>query len=117
MSFFSFNRDNRKLVAIVFVSTAMTFLLTSSKLPSGIIAHDKMVEMLVDLELAKALAYNYNHTDDEAKQIFVQNVNIIYTTHGLSSEEFKENYIYYISNPQEFLHVYNDVVSKLESML
>lgn len=117
MSFFSFNENNRKLVAIIFISTVITFFLTSNKLPIPIIAHDKMVAILVDLELAKSSAYNYNHNDDEAKQIFMHNLNLIYSTHGLSSEEFKENYVHYINNPQEFLQVYNDVVYKLESML
>jgi hypothetical protein len=114
MSFLSLNR---KLASGIFIPITIVLLLTSTKLPKNFMPHDKMVEIIIDLELAKSLAYNYNHTEDEAKHIFTQNVNLIYSTYGLSAEEFKENYIYYIDKPQDFLTLYNDVVYKLESML
>lgn len=117
MNFFSKNRNNTKSIIITCISAAMILFLTSNKLPNRIITQDKMVEILVDLELTKSLAYNYNHTDDEANQVFEQNVNLIYTTHNLSPEAFKESYIYYMKQPQIFLTIYNEVVYKLENML
>lgn len=106
-----------KKFALLITSIFCCIILVSAKIPPNILSHNEMVNILVDLELAKSTAYEYTHTPEESKEIYKKNVIKIYEEYKISNDIFKESYNFYINNPKLLLAVYNDVIDQLTNLL
>lgn len=83
-----------------------------------ILPEDHMVDILVDLELARALAYDCENTDkNKADALFLENAKLIYEVHHTDATNFQNSYGYYFTNTQLMLRLYEKVVSRLEANL
>jgi hypothetical protein len=82
-----------------------------------VLAQGQMVDILVDLELAKAWA-NSVTTDQEAlKVLFSAKAKHIYQNYDIDDISFKHSYLHYLSYPERMLVLYEQVIAKLETLL
>lgn len=107
---------NRKFTLFT-TSIFCCIMLISANLPKNILSHNEMVNILIDLELAKSIAYEYTHTPEDSKEIYKKNVIKIYEEYKISNDIFRESYNFYINNPKLLLAVYNDVIDQLTNLL
>lgn len=86
--------------------------------PLGALPKGQMVGILVDLELAKAMAYDYNNDEEEsADQLFQGNAQLIYQAHDTEPATFQESYLYYLAYPKLMQEIYELVIARLEELL
>lgn len=115
-----------------------------ARFPLGTLSKDQMIDILVDLELAKIMAYDYNNSppteptkyvdlstdntveprlqkklnDDESiYQLFQDNACLIYQAHGTKPATFQKSYLYYSSHPELMQEIYELVTARLEELL
>ncbi len=93
----------------------------SAKEPSQILPKDRMVGILVDLELARAWVYQAEGADKEDKKaldtLFLTKSLSIYQQHDTDEATFIESYGYYLNHPPLMLAIYEQVVTQLEALL
>jgi len=87
--------------------------------PSAVILpRAQMVDILVALELAQAMAYENEGGDAAvADQAFQENVSLIYQAHGIEPTNFQASYLYYLDRPELMQALYELVIAKLEELL
>jgi hypothetical protein len=116
MKFLFKNLKNQKILSFC-LSFFVCIFFIGAKMPKNILSHQAMVEIIVDLELAKSLSHSYIYTPEESVEIYRKNVFHIYASHKISSEIFLESYHYYLNHPKLLLAVYYDVVEHLQDLL
>lgn len=83
---------------------------------SAMLSKDRMVGILADLELARAMVYDYADKE-EADQLFRENVQLVYQTHAIEPVTFQESYLYYLNHPKLLQEIYALVIARLEELL
>ncbi|MGB0403356.1 MAG: DUF4296 domain-containing protein [Salibacteraceae bacterium] len=107
---------------LVFVSVFL-FALTSCSngdnrvKPEGLIQHEQMVDILYHMGLSEAAYRGRLHTDTLAQEKVKQRVNYNFNEHGVTKKEFEESYDYYMKEPDELVHIYNDVLALYSTKL
>jgi len=79
--------------------------------PEGVIAKEKMIEVMVDVELTQALIKLKTSTRDtiNERQIY----NEVYNTYSISEEDFNNSLKYYCKKPKLLLEMYGLVIENL----
>ena len=74
------------------------------------------VDVLTDLELAKALVAYY--TDDEvtAVQLLQENARLVYESYDVTPDTFQKSYQYYLSHLGVMKEIYEEVIERLEEL-
>ena len=85
--------------------------------PLGTLSKGQVVGILVDLELAKAMAYDYNNDDESADQLFQGNAQLIYQAYDTEPATFQKSYLYYLGHPKLMQEIYELVIARLEELL
>ena len=89
-------------------------------LPSGlaqdsIIPREQMVKLLTDVHLLEAiLQHERNQKKDIGRQT-IAGYNNLFSRYGVSGKRFRLNLLYYQSDRQEFLKMYDEVFRDLEA--
>ena len=80
-------------------------------LPEGIIARDKMVDVIAEVELTQALIRLKLSARDTVNQksLYTQ----VYQKFEISETEFNNSLDYYCSNPKEMMDVYLEAIENL----
>ncbi len=86
------------------------------KPPAELLAQDKMVSILVDLELAKAMARYYTGDEDTARWLFKKNALLIYQTYDIDLDTFQKSYQYYLARFETMKSIYEVVIKRLEEL-
>ena len=90
--------------------------LNSARLKSApeVLTQTQMVDVLTDLELAKALVAYY--TDDEATavQLLQENARLVYESYDVTPDTFQKSYQYYLSHLGVMKEIYEEVIEQLE---
>ncbi len=81
---------------------------------STILPKEKMVDILVDLELAKAMVYY--HPKDKQDAWKEQEKQRIYRDHGTSQVIFQQSLLHYLHELQVMKEIYEEVVSNLRKL-
>lgn len=85
---------------------------------SETLSKDRMVGILADLELVRAMVYDYDNADkEEADQLFRENVQRVYQTHATEPVTFQKSYLYYLNHPRLMQEIYALVIARLEELL
>ena len=102
------------------ISFTFTFLFSCShktdSVPSRIIPKDKMVDVLVDVHLAEAAADNHGLKSPQIDMMMAARYDSVFQKHGITFEEFKSSYDYYLAHPDVLSEIYSEVVNKLTTM-
>ena len=82
------------------------------------LTQDKLVEILVDLELAKATIYDVKNSDQpETMALFKEQAKIIYKAHNVDEQVLYDTYLRYITDPVKSQILYDQVLNRLEKLL
>jgi hypothetical protein len=82
-----------------------------------VLAQGQMVDILVDLELAKAGASSETTDKEVLKVLFLAKAKHIYQNHDVEEISFKYSYLHYLAHPEGMLALYEQVITKLELLL
>ena len=85
--------------------------------PSTIIPRDSMVAILIDIHLAEAMIQNIRRDRDTTRDATIQDYyQTIFKQHQISEEQFKEAFIYYSKDIEQFDAMYEDMQIRLSKM-
>jgi hypothetical protein len=86
------------------------------KPPAELLDQDRMVSILVDLEIARAIAQYYANDEDTARRLAKENASLVCKTHNISLDTLKESYQYYLSHLDIMKNIYEAVIKRLEGL-
>lgn len=86
------------------------------KRPTQLLDQDRIVSILVDLEIARAMAQYYANDEDAARRLAKANASLVYRTHNVSPDTLKESYQYYLSHLDTIQYIYEEVIKRLEEL-
>ncbi len=81
--------------------------------PEGILPKDKMIPLMIDIQLAEAAIPINNFQGDSAKQYAADYYNYIYNRHQVEKETFDKSINYYIKHPKLLDEIYAGVIEGL----
>lgn len=83
----------------------------NEEIPAEVIAKDKMVEVMTEIELTQALIRLKNSTQDtiNEQQLF----NEVYTAFDISENKFNTSLEYYCKDPKLLMNMYIQVMENL----
>lgn len=93
-------------------------MLTMSSCAAGsrpILSERVMADVLVDAELAHALAKASSYDADRMASSMQHSVDVICQRHGVKPTAFYRSYLFYIKNPYKMQAVYSLVLQQLEN--
>ena len=83
------------------------------KEPEQLISKEKMADILYDLAILTAAK---NTSTGILVKNKIETMEYLYTKYGIDSVQFVENNLYYASIPSEYVAIYKEVDSRLESV-
>ena len=84
--------------------------------PAGLLARDQMVSILVDLELARAMAWHYTDDENTACWLFRENALLVYQAHDTDLDIFQRSYQYYLTRLSTMQSLYELVIKRIEAL-
>ncbi len=81
--------------------------------PEQLISKEKMADILYDLAILTAAK---NTSADILVKNKIETMEYLYTKYAIDSVQFVENNLYYASIPSEYVAIYKEVDSRLESV-
>lgn len=89
-------------------------LLSGCGRPWGVLSHDEMVEVVLDVHIAEA---SIKILDSSAKRIERQEYyNVVFDKHHITKEQFDKSLDWYSRHPKALIAVYDDVKIKAEAL-
>jgi hypothetical protein len=103
--------------AIIYIATILTICSCTSnnvvKKPIDLIPKDKMVELLVDMNIAKETR-NVKNIKNKKN---INYMNYVYEKHKIDSSQFKASNAYYIYKNTEYQEIYKRVHKRIKDSL
>lgn len=85
------------------------------KFPDGMLTDDKMVALMVDIEIAQAKV-KFESASEGIKPNYAKAYEGVYKKHQLSKSEFFNNIEYYCSEPVKMKGIYDEVIVRLTQL-
>lgn len=100
-----------------FVILLVLFACSSKpKRPEGVLPKEKMIEVMVDFQLAEAsILYQQNHQQNVGFYTYYY-YDTILKKHGISRADFRKSIDWYKNHLEEIDDIYGEVLSRLSSM-
>lgn len=76
----------------------------------------QMVDVLTDLELAKAMVDYYTDDEATASQLLQENARLVYESYNVTPDIFQESYQYYLERLEVMKEIYEEVIERLEEL-
>jgi len=83
------------------------------QIPSNILPKDKMIAVLVDIHLAEASSDTRNLTLPQINVAMAKRYDELFQKHGITYEQFKTSYDYYLEHADLLSDIYTEVVNEL----
>lgn len=80
--------------------------------PRGIMSKQKMTDVLVDFHLAQGMAEAQGENADINRYKYIQ---AVFQKHRITEAEFDSSMIYYSGRAEEFVHIYDNVVTRVQA--
>lgn len=84
------------------------------KSPPEPLTPQEMVDVLTDLELAKAIVDYYIDDEATASQLLKENAHLVYESYDITPETFQRSYQYYLTQLGAMRRIYDGVIERLE---
>lgn len=98
---------------LVFMSACSTNPMLGTKKPSDLISTEKMVRLLIDLNLIEAdLQMKYSHISFY-NETMKKSGDLILKKHGFTRKQFEESFDYYASRQEEMIALNNQVLDSM----
>ncbi len=79
---------------------------------------DQLVNIIVDLELAKTLIYHDVEDDEQlAQQLLKEQQALIFETYGIDQASFQRSYEQFLHTPKKFKQLQEAVITQLEQRI
>ena len=92
--------------------TSYILLACSPSLPSGIMDEDDMTDVLVDFHLAQGMAEAQGENVDVNRYKYIQ---AVFKKHRITEAEFDSSMIYWSGRAEDFTHIYDNVVTRVQA--
>lgn len=79
-----------------------------------LLTQEQMVSILVDIEVARAMAWHYTADEDAACALFQKNALLIYQAYDIDLDTFQKSYQYYLTHLDIMKEIYALVIKRLE---
>lgn len=106
------NRILKKWLPAVAFFVGLHACQESEKLPEGILDHDQMVDLMVDVELLQA-ELKYDFTKANRKIDPEKRFEEVFKENGLTKDQFNKNLEYYGARPLQMKEIYVEVIEEL----
>ena len=80
--------------------------------PKGILSERKMTDILVDYHLAQGMAESEAADQDVTRYKYIQ---AVFRKHGVTEAEFDSSMVYWSGRGNEFTHIYDGVVKRVQA--
>ncbi|MBO7118795.1 MAG: DUF4296 domain-containing protein [Bacteroidaceae bacterium] len=80
--------------------------------PSGILNEKKMTDVLVDYHLAQGMAETQGENIDVVRYKYIQ---AVFKKHRITEAEFDSSMVYWSGRAEEFTHIYENVVTRVQA--
>jgi hypothetical protein len=98
---------------LVFMTACSTNPMLGTKKPSDLISTDKMVRLLIDLNLIEAdLQMKYSHISFY-NETMKKSGDLILKEHGFTRKQFEESFDYYASRQEEMIALNNQILDSM----
>ncbi|MBP3712017.1 MAG: DUF4296 domain-containing protein [Bacteroidaceae bacterium] len=87
-------------------------LACSPSRPRGILSKQKMTDVLVDYHLAQGMAETQTDNGEAARYKFIQ---AVFKKHRISEAAFDSSMVYYSGRAEEFTHIYDNVLTRVQA--
>ena len=102
----------RRLTLYLILLTSYIFFSCSPSRPRGILSKKKMTDVLVDYHLAQGMAEAQGENVDVVRYKYIQ---AVFKKHRISEAVFDSSMVYYSGRAEEFTHIYDDVVTRVQA--
>jgi len=100
------------MTALLFCLFFISCSKKEEKIPAGIIPKDTMVQVMVDIHLADSHA-QFNTAFDNKKNLKQGYYKFIFKKYKITSARLMKSWTFYVSHPDIFSKVYEDVITEL----
>ncbi len=91
---------------------ALLLIACSPSRPRGILSKQKMTDVLVDFHLAQGMAEAQGDNSEVTRYKFIQ---AVFKKHRITEAVFDSSMIYYSGRAEEFTHIYDNVVTRVQA--
>jgi hypothetical protein len=78
----------------------------------------KLVEVLVDLELTQVIVHQaYSNNPELVQAVLQEQVKLVFSAHHIDQTLFQQSYLYYLSIPQQFRTIQEQLIDRLKQLL
>src|SRR5437879_2371490 len=106
----------KKILALIVAYGVISQTLANTQ--SATLTQDQLVEVLVDLELAKAMLYDTEDSNPNlTTPLFQEQAELIFNAHVIDKAMFQKSYFYYLADPKRLQAVYDQLIDRLEKLL
>lgn len=91
---------------------ALLLMACSPSRPRGILSKQKMTDVLVDFHLAQGMAEAQGNNSEVTRYKFIQ---AVFKKHRITEAVFDSSMIYYSGRAEEFTHIYDNVVTRVQA--
>jgi Domain of unknown function (DUF4296) len=82
--------------------------------PPELLTKEQIIPILVDLEVARAMAWHYVADEQAAREVFKENALLVYHAHDTDLNTFQRSCQYYFAHIEVMKEIYDLVVKRLE---
>ena len=102
----------RRLTPYIILLTSYLCFSCSPSRPRGILGKKKITDVLVDYHLAQGMAEAQGENVDVVRYKYIQ---AVFKKHRITEAVFDSSMVYYSGRDDEFTHIYEDVVTRVQA--
>lgn len=110
------NRIIKALLIIPLVLVLTSSCGSNDKIPENVLSHEKMVDVMVDVQLAEAILRDKRLSGDDIEKMTNDYYRKVFEKHNITPQKFDTSFAYYEKHIEKFDEVYRDMLVKLNKM-
>jgi hypothetical protein len=103
----------RKYISLFFLVTLFLLSCKGNKTPEGIIDHDRMVNLLMEIHLTDGRMYNVAQNPDSLYKYGTGRYMNVFKSFHTDSAQFRKSLVYYATQPTELTEIYDKILKNL----
>lgn len=102
-----------KRILVAFLFSIITFSCDSNRVPSGLLSEDKMVNVLIDIQLTEGMVSALPITYDSSQLLYSLMEKDVFLKHGVEDSVFYHSMIFYLEDAKKIDQIYSRVIDSL----
>ena len=103
----------KKIIISILLFTLFACNEETEMIPDNVLSQEKMVSVMVDVQLVEAALIVNQLKGDEAKEAAVNYYDSVMKQHNISREEFDVSFKYYAEHPGLMEQIYDEMLNEL----